>query len=154
MGLAPWKGTGDGPNAYIESIRTGGKEARMGRGTIMVVENDPRLRFILERQLAEADFKVSTFESGEAAFKELGASTPDLVLLNVVGVGGIGVCKRIRADRTLAHVPVIFLTGTKDPEARARCLSVGANDYILKPWESKDLILRITNAIALARSQG
>jgi DNA-binding response OmpR family regulator len=128
-------------------------EIGSSRGTILVPENEPRLRFILERQLVEAGFEVATFESGEAALKTLKTLTPDLILLNLVGVGGIEVCKRIRADSRLAHVPVIFLTATKDPEARVRCMSVGANDYILKPWEFKDLIQRITNSIALARSQ-
>jgi DNA-binding response OmpR family regulator len=125
----------------------------MSRGKILVIEDEPRIRFILERQLIETGFEVSAFESGKEALKTLKTFTPDLIILNVVGVDGIEVCKRIRVDSRLSNLPVIFLTATKDPEARVRCMRVGANDYILKPWESKDLIMRITTAIALARSQ-
>jgi two-component system cell cycle response regulator len=127
----------------------------MSRGTILVVEDEPRLRFILERQLVEADFEVLSFESGEDALKMLETLTPDIVLVNILlpGIDGVEVCERIRADRKLAHIPVIFLTAKKDPESRVRCLDAGANDYVIKPWDSQDLILRISNSIALARSQ-
>jgi DNA-binding response OmpR family regulator len=128
----------------------------MSQGTILVVEDQPILRFIIERQLRSAGFDVVAEEGGEVALTTLETLTPDLILLNIQlppGIDGIEVCGRIRANRRLAHLPVIFLSARTDSESRARCLSAGANDYVTKPWDASDLILRISNSIALARSQ-
>jgi DNA-binding response OmpR family regulator len=128
----------------------------MPRATILVIEDDLKLRFIIEKQLDSAGFDVVPRESGDAALTTLETLTPDLVLLNIQllpGMDGIEVCRRIRADRRLAHIPVIFLTDRADPESRTQCLSAGANDYVTKPWNTSDLIRRISNSIALARSQ-
>ncbi|HYQ90450.1 MAG TPA: response regulator [Candidatus Binatia bacterium] len=125
-------------------------------GTILVVEDDPKLRFIIDSQLYSAGFEVVTEEGGDGALTTLETLTPDLVLLNILllpGIDGIEVCRRIRADERLAHIPVIFLTGRANSESRAQCLSAGANDYVTKPWNSSDLILRINRAIALARGE-
>jgi DNA-binding response OmpR family regulator len=128
----------------------------VSRGTVLVVEDDVRLRFILHAQLERAGFDVIPVENGDAALTTLETLTPDLVLLNIQllpALDGIEVCRRIRADGRLAQVPVIFLTFRADPESRAQCMSAGANDYVTKPWNASDLILRISNAIALARGQ-
>ena len=126
----------------------------MGRAAVLVIEDEPRLRFIVERQLKEAGFDVVAEESGEAAMKTLETLTPDLVLVNILlsGIGGIEVCERIRANRKLANVPVIFFTAKTDDESRARCMAAGANDYITKPWNRDDLLLRVRNAIAANES--
>ena len=129
---------------------------RVTRGTILVVEDEPRLRFIVHKQLESAGFDVVSEESGEAALRTLGTLTPDLVLLNIQllpGMDGVQVCEWIRADRRLGHIPVIFLTVLADSESRTRCVRAGANDYVTKPWDSPDLVLRIGNAIAVSRSQ-
>jgi len=130
-------------------------EVEVSKGTVLLVEDDPRLRFIIHAQLKSAGFDVVPLEDGNAALTTLETLTPDLVLLNILlpRVDGVEVCERIRSQRRLAHVPVIFLTARTDPESRARCLGVGANDYVTKPWDSTDLVLRISNSIALARSQ-
>jgi len=128
----------------------------MSPRTILVVEDDPKLRFIIEKQLLDAGFDTVAVEGGDAALRELGSFTPDLVLLNILlppGMDGIELCKRIRADQRLARIPVIFLTGSENPESRARCLAAGADDYITKPWQASDLILRISNAIESASSR-
>ncbi|HTM00918.1 MAG TPA: response regulator [Candidatus Omnitrophota bacterium] len=122
----------------------------MNRATVLVVEDEPRLRFIIERQLSEAGFDVLSEESGEAALKTLGTQIPDLVLVNIllIGMDGIEVCKRIRGDLRLAHVPVIVLTARTDGQSRRLCLAAGGSDYIPKPWRGEDLISRIRGAIA------
>jgi len=128
----------------------------MGRGTILVVEDDPKLSFIIHAQLHSAGFDVVPRESGDAALTTLETLTPDLVLLNIQllpGEDGIEVCRRIRADGRLAQIPVIFLTVQADSESRAQCLSAGANDYVTKPWNAADLVQRISESIALARGQ-
>jgi len=128
----------------------------MSRGTILVVEDDPKLGFIIHAQLDSAGFDVVVREGGDAALTTLETLTPDLVLLNIQllpGEDGIEVCRRIRADGRLAQIPVIFLTVQADSESRAQCLSAGANDYVTKPWNAADLVQRISESIALARGQ-
>jgi two-component system phosphate regulon response regulator PhoB len=128
----------------------------MSSRTILVVEDDPKLRFIIEKQLRDANFDTVAVEGGDAAMRELGTLTPNLVLLNILlppGMDGIELCERIRADQRLARIPVIFLTWRKDPESRVRCLAAGADDYVTKPWQASDLILRISNAIESASSR-
>jgi DNA-binding response OmpR family regulator len=119
------------------------------RGCILVIEDEPRLRFIIHRQLQSAGFEVVPHEDGIAALRALETTTPDLVLLNVnlPSLDGFEICRRIRADRRLARVPVVFLTLLSDTESRQRATSVGANDYITKPWEASDLVSRISRLV-------
>lgn len=128
-------------------------EAPAGPGRVLVVEDEPRLRFILERQLMEAGFDVIAVESGEEALRTLESRTVDVVVLNVLltGIGGPEVCRRIRSDQRLAQLPVLFLTAKKDPATRRRCLALGANDYVTKPWDAADLTSRIARLVAQAR---
>ena len=126
----------------------------MSRGTVLVVEDEPRLRTIIKLQLMQAGFDVIDHDSGEKALETLERQTPDLVLVNILlsGMDGIQVCERIRASAKLARLPVIFLTAKKDAESRARCMTAGASDYIIKPWDAEDLVLRIEGALASKRA--
>jgi two-component system, sensor histidine kinase and response regulator len=120
----------------------------------MVVEDEPRLRFIVQSQLKSAGFDVVPEESGDAALRTLETLTPDLILLNIQllpGIDGVEVCERVRADKRLTHIPVIFLTVLGDSESRTRCFRAGASDYVTKPWDSSDLILRISESMAVAK---
>src|SRR5689334_18906766 len=93
----------------------------MSLRTILIVEDDLKLRFIIEKQLCDADFDTVAVEGADAALRELGTLTPSLILLNILlppGMDGIELCERIRADRRLARIPVIFLTGSENPESR------------------------------------
>lgn len=155
--LETGRGSGTGRHAAgrkrPDRLRPG--SGNVGRGTIMVVEDEPRLRFILERQLRETGFDVIPLESGEEALKMLETRSVDVVVLNVLltGIDGMAVCERIRADRRLAHLPIMFLTAKKDDETRARCLALGADDYVIKPWDAADLTSRIERLVALARGR-
>jgi DNA-binding response OmpR family regulator len=119
----------------------------------LLVEDEPRLRTIIQIQLMTAGYDVVAVSSGEAALEAFEALTPDLILLNILlpGVDGVEVCRRTRANDKLATIPVIFLTARTDLESRTRCMNAGSADYITKPWTAEDLVLRIGNAIALAR---
>lgn len=83
--------------------------------------------------------------SGEEALKILAEKTPDLVLLdiNMPGMDGYAVCKAIRSLEATREIPVIFLTGHRDPEFIVNGFEAGGSDYLLKPYESRELLARV-----------
>jgi len=105
---------------------------------IAVVEDNPDNR-LLVRAILEHDFVVAEYETGTAALEGFGVERPDLVLLDISlpGMDGVEVLKRIRADATLASVPVIALTAHAMATDREQFLSAGFDEYVAKPITSE-----------------
>jgi len=119
---------------------------------ILVIEDEARLRAIIQIQLASAGFDVSIAEDWPTARILISRVVPELIVTNIQlpGPDGFEICRRVRADRELSHVPVVFLTFRSDADSRARALAAGANDYITKPWTVSDLVSRISALIKRA----
>lgn len=118
--------------------------------SILVIEDDADLQQLLKEYLAGFGYSVhseGTPEAGLRAFKSL---SPDLVVLDVMlpGMNGFEVCRRIRQD---SHVPIIMLTARGDVMDRVAGLEIGADDYLPKPFEPRELVARIQSI--LRRSQ-
>jgi diguanylate cyclase (GGDEF)-like protein len=122
---------------------------------ILIVEDDDSLRRVLRIQLEAAGYEISEAENGLRALEVLERETPDLVLLDVMmpEMDGYTACKKIRDQRRLAQLPVIFLTAKDAPESRIMSLGEGANDYMTKPYDRKELLLRVRNLIGWGRAQ-
>ena len=122
---------------------------------ILIAEDDPSLRRILRMQLEGAGFAVLEAADGDQALRILEETVPDLVLLDMMmpNLDGNETCMRIRADRRFRHLPVIFLTAKATPESKIEGLHEGANDYLTKPYDGRELVLRIRNLIAWGRAQ-
>ncbi len=122
---------------------------------ILIAEDDPSIRRILRMQLEAAGYIVFEAEDGTVALEVLKHETPDLVLLDVMmpNMDGKTTCRAIRADRRLSHLPVIFLTAKSTSESKIEGLDEGANDYLTKPYERKELLLRVKNLISWGRAQ-
>jgi DNA-binding response OmpR family regulator len=112
---------------------------------ILVVDDDRDVAQSIEIALRRRGFRVTLAYSGVEALKVLHRYRPDLVLLDVVmpGMGGLEVCRRLRADESLADLPVIFLTARGRERDRIDGLRVGADDYLGKPFSLEELVLRI-----------
>ena len=110
---------------------------------ILVVDDDARLRTLLSRYLAEQGFRVTTAEQTEDAAAKLRAVQPDLLVLDVMmpGGGGLYLTEQLRAERS--EVPILLLTARGAPEDRIAGFEAGADDYLPKPFEPKELVLRI-----------
>jgi len=113
---------------------------------ILLVDDDPKFRSFMQRGLEESGMSVETAESGERATRELearGAGAFDLLLLDVMlpGSSGWDVLELLRRRGDLT--PVIFLTARSAVEERVRGLRLGADDYIIKPFEFSELLARI-----------
>lgn len=117
---------------------------------ILVVDDDTRLRSLLQRYLREQNFLVSAAKDVAEAEKLLGTYVFDLLILDVMmpKVSGTDFLKSLRQANN--NVPVILLTAMGDAPDRINGLELGADDYVPKPFEPKELVLRINNILKRA----
>ncbi|MGI8683561.1 MAG: response regulator [Acidimicrobiales bacterium] len=113
-------------------------------GRILVVDDDVTVAEVLTRYLEREGFAVDTVGDGEAALASAAASSPDLVVLDLMlpGIDGLEVCRRLRAAGTV-HVPVVMLTARGDEGDRVAGLEIGADDYVVKPFSPRELTARV-----------
>ena len=114
---------------------------------ILVVDDDDRIRNLLKDYLFNNNYIVSTAENGDQAKKKLEYFKFDIIILDVMmpGQDGYELTKEIKKN---INVPIILLTAKGEVENRIKGLEFGANDYLGKPFEPKELLLRIKNIIA------
>jgi len=114
---------------------------------VLVVDDEPAIRRALRPPLMELGFQVSEASRGEEALQALRASAYDAVLLdiNMPGIGGIETLKRIRTFAP--RLPVLMLTVRDEEEDKVEALDLGADDYVTKPFSTRELIARIRTAV-------
>ncbi|MBI0297315.1 response regulator transcription factor [Streptomyces sp. PRKS01-29] len=115
---------------------------------LLVVEDEPTLRELLSASLRLAGFAVVAVATGEQALAAVRERRPDLIVLDVMlpDIDGFEVVHRLRGQRPLAvagHPPVLFLTARDAPEDRISGLRAGGDDYVTKPFNLEELVLRI-----------
>jgi len=127
----------------------------MSEVKVLVIEDESSIRQILKIQLEAAGYSVTAAGSGEEGLERLAADPPDLVLTDLMmpGMDGHEVCRRIKTHFRTAHIPVIMLTAKSDIGAKVQALDFGANDYITKPYERQEMLLRVRNLLSWSRSQ-
>jgi two-component system phosphate regulon response regulator OmpR len=112
-------------------------------GHILVVDDDRRLRDLLQRYLSENGFRVTTAGDAATARAKLGSLAFDLIVLDVMmpGESGLEFTGDLRGSNNA--VPILLLTAMGEPEDRIRGFERGADDYLSKPFEPRELVLRI-----------
>jgi two-component system phosphate regulon response regulator PhoB len=120
---------------------------------ILVVEDEAALSLLLSYNLEAEGFIVERVERGDEAELRLVESPPDLVILDwmLPGVSGLEICRRMRARDATRSLPVIMLTARGDESERVRGLSIGADDYIVKPFSVPELMARVRALLRRAR---
>lgn len=110
---------------------------------VLVVDDDARLRALLSRYLAEQGFRVTTAGDVAAAREQMRSMQPDLLVLDVMmpGETGLSLTESLRADQ--ADLPILLLTARGGPEDRIAGFEAGADDYLPKPFEPYELVLRL-----------
>jgi len=118
---------------------------------LLVVDDDRRIRLLLSRFLLAEGYRVTTAESAMDARAKLGSLTFDLLILDVMmpGENGFDLARSLRSG---SSVPILMLTARDETENRIKGLEIGADDYLAKPFEPRELSLRVANILKRARS--
>jgi two-component system, OmpR family, KDP operon response regulator KdpE len=119
---------------------------------VLVVDDEPAIRRALRPPLVELGFQVTEASRGEEALQVLRAGTYDVVLLdiNMPGIGGIETLRRIRGFAP--RLPVLMLTVRDQEEDKVEALDMGADDYVTKPFSTRELVARIRTAVRRVRA--
>jgi len=131
-----------------------GVKGQMKAKILYIEDNRDNLRLV-ERLLAVHDYAVIGVEDAMQGIERAIAEQPDLILMDVMmpGADGNEVCHRLKSSPRTRQIPIIMLTAMAGPEDRLRGLGQGANDYITKPFERKELLARVHNLIEWGRLQ-
>jgi len=119
---------------------------------ILVVDDDNRIRDLVKQYLSEKNYLVSTAISSEDAQKKVNVIKFDLIVLDIMMPGKSGLNFTLENKNKL-YTPIILLTAKGETEERVHGLEVGADDYLAKPFEPKELILRIKNILNKTKSK-
>jgi two-component system OmpR family response regulator len=113
---------------------------------LLLVDDEDNLRSMLTAALRHSGFEVSSVSDGRSALDAIGSVRPDLIVLDIMlpDLDGFEVCRRLRADGNRA--PVLFLTARDATEDKVRGLTLGGDDYLVKPFSLEELVARV-NAV-------
>ncbi|MEH2077782.1 MAG: response regulator [Nostoc sp.] len=122
------------------------------RGIILVVDDNPANLQVLSSFLDQSSFEVWAARSGEKALQRLeNDDLPDLILLDVMmpGIDGFETCKQLKSNPRVQDIPVIFMTALSETADKVKGLQLGAVDYITKPFQYEEVLVRIENHLKL-----
>lgn len=121
---------------------------------LFVVDDDPVLTEIFMATL-EDDFQLETFASAEACLARVAEQKPDIFLLDVSlpGIDGCQLCRQLKDDWDTQDIPVLFVSGSDDIEARLLCYDAGGEDFISKPFDPNELLRKLRIAAQLINSR-
>src|SRR6266849_4733335 len=127
--------------------------SKVRRDTLLVVDDTPETLGFLTDTLDGAGFTVLIATDGASALELVDQITPDLVLMDAVmpGLDGFETCRRLKNEKLLTHLPVIFMTGLSETEDVVRGLAAGGIDYVTKPIVIDELLARIRVHLVFAR---
>ena len=113
--------------------------------TILVADDDPDLRDILRSVLEPYGFLVTEAADGNHALQTIRTQPTDLVILDYMmpGITGPQLCEQLKQDVMLRHVPIIMLTGKSEIQDKIHGINAGADDYVVKPFDPKELLARV-----------
>ena len=123
------------------------------RCTILIADDNPSNLDVLLKCLSRDNHRVLVAEDGASAIARARQAQPDLILLDVMmpGLDGFETCKRLRADPSTAHIPVIFMTALGELEDKMRAFELGAQDYITKPFQVPEVLARVGTQLQIHR---
>lgn len=121
----------------------------MPKETILVVEDDRNISKLVKYNMEKAGFDCMTAFTGEEACETLSKKKVDLVVLDIMlpEMDGLEVCRRIKQEETLGDIPVVMLTAKGEEIDRVVGFELGADDYIVKPFSPRELVLRVKNIL-------
>ena len=123
--------------------------------TVLVVDDEPDVLDLLAFNLQKAGFKTTRATDGAAALQKTRDQLPSLVVLDLMlpQVEGTEVCRQLRADPKTAHIPIIMLTAKAEELDRVIGFELGADDYVVKPFSPRELVLRVKTILRRAHGK-
>src|SRR5512147_618315 len=112
---------------------------------ILIVDDEPIGRQLLEAILFSEGYKLLFAEDGEMALEKVIENKPTVVLCDVMmpKMDGFEVCRRIRKDESIAHIPIFLITALDDRDSRIKGIDAGADDYISKPLDRIEILAKV-----------
>jgi phosphate regulon transcriptional regulator PhoB len=122
--------------------------------TILVIEDEPDIRKLVQYNLAQERYKVLEAEDGEQALKLLQRVKPNLVILDLMlpGMSGLEICKLLRERQDTAQLPILMLTAKAGEADKVVGLEMGADDYLSKPFSPREMVARVRAILRRAES--
>jgi class 3 adenylate cyclase len=122
---------------------------RTCRGIVLLVDDEEQNRMLLRDPLGLSAFEVIEADNGMSALQIIDQRIPDVILLDLMmpKMDGFEVCRRLKENRKTAHVPILMLTALSERKERLTGIAAGANDFLTKPIDIHDVILRVRNAV-------
>ncbi len=119
------------------------------KAKILVVDDEKPIRDVLEDILTLQGYEVAQAKNGMEALDMMKKNAPDVMLLdiNMPGLDGLEVTRRVKKDKSLQHIPLVIVSGLDDMQARIEALKLGANDYLLKPFHVEELKARVRSLV-------
>jgi len=119
--------------------------------SLLIVDDEPVNLGVLSDYLAGYGFRILIARSGEVALKRAKLFQPDIILLDILlpGIDGFEVCRRLKADKDTADIPILFMTALTSVEDKVKGLDLGAVDYISKPLQRKEVLSRVTTHLQI-----
>ena len=136
-------------------MKPGPERAIQAGERILVVDDEPDIIALVAYHLARSGYRVSTASSGPEALVAARDEQPALIILDLMlpELSGFEVLERIRADRAMADIPVLMLTARREEPDRVQGLTLGADDYMVKPFSPQELVLRVRNILRRTRAK-
>ena len=122
---------------------------------ILVVDDKVENLRLLQNLLSSAGYKIRMATSGEMALKTVDYSLPDLILLDVKmpHIDGYQVCLKLKSQEKTANIPVIFVSAFDEKFDKVRAFELGGVDYICKPFEIQELLVKVKNQITICQQK-
>ncbi|MBU2629903.1 MAG: response regulator, partial [Proteobacteria bacterium] len=126
------------------------------KSLILAVDDKPQNLQFLGKLLSDNGYEVGMAQNGQQALNFVKKNEPDLILLDIMmpDMDGYEVCRHLKADFSLRHIPVIFLTAKTDSTDIVKGFDTGGVDYVTKPFNSAELLARIRTHIELKTLKG
>jgi CheY-like chemotaxis protein len=125
-------------------------QAEDTRKTILLVEDNPDMRTLLRQQLG-VEYRLHEAKDGNEGMRKALVELPDLILSDIMmpGMNGYELAQALRADIRTSHIPILLLTARSSGDDKLKGLNLGASDYLTKPFDRRELLLRIRNLLHL-----
>jgi putative two-component system response regulator len=140
-------------SAHHPPADTHSSAADSSSGTVLVVDDEADGREIVAALLHPHSYRLIFAHDGTQAMQQAATHLPDVIVLDVMmpGMDGFTVCERMRADPVLGEIPIILVTALNDRESRLRGLDAGADDFLSKPVDPAELVVRVRTIVRLNR---